>query len=125
MRRLCSWRTWPILIKGILTDAEFTSAKAKILGIYSLTATLMEEVDAYVRLAGVYDTMVVDPCYPAWADFLQDRWRSDRVGVTSVLHVCCGTGLMAAELSARHYQVLGTDASPEMLATAREVGLRG
>jgi SAM-dependent methyltransferase len=39
--------------------------------------------------------------------------------VRSVLDVCCGTGLLAAELSARGYQVVGIDSSDEMLTLAR------
>jgi predicted TPR repeat methyltransferase len=37
-----------------------------------------------------------------------------------VLDLCCGTGLLAAELIARGYRVVGVDASDEMLALARE-----
>lgn len=80
----------------------------------------MDEVGAYVRLAGVYDTIVVDPCYSAWASFLDDLWRRDPAGVSAVLDVCCGTGLMAAELFARGYRVVGTDASTAMLAAASD-----
>ena len=38
----------------------------------------------------------------------------------SVLDLCCGTGLLAAELIARGYRVVGVDASEAMLARARE-----
>ena len=43
-----------------------------------------------------------------------------RQGVRSVLDLCCGTGLLAGELIARGYQVVGVDASDAMLALARE-----
>lgn len=79
----------------------------------------MNVVEAYSRLAGVYDEIVVDPCYSKWADFLDDRWASDPRGVTTVLDVCCGTGLMDAALIARGYRVVGVDASTAMLARAR------
>lgn len=89
----------------------------------------MSEVEAYTRLAGVYDEIVVDPCYARWADFLDGLWAAagptprDGVGggqsVNDVLDVCCGTGLMAAELTARGYTVVGVDASADMLARAR------
>jgi SAM-dependent methyltransferase len=77
--------------------------------------------DAYTRLAGVYDEIVVDPCYDRWADFLVDAWREDDAGVRSVLDVCCGTGLMAAELEARGCRVTGVDASASMLDRARSL----
>ncbi len=79
----------------------------------------MNQVEAYERLAGVYDEIVVDPCYPVWADFLESRWRHDPAGVADVLDVCCGTGLMAAELIERGYTITGSDASAAMLARAR------
>jgi len=77
--------------------------------------------DAYTRLAGVYDEIVVDPCYDRWADFLVTAWRQDDSVVRTVLDVCCGTGLMAAELEARGCRVTGVDASASMLARARSL----
>jgi SAM-dependent methyltransferase len=77
------------------------------------------QVEAYTRLAGVYDEIVVDPCHGAWASFLHELWSDDERGVHRVLDVCCGTGLLAAELAALGYQVVGVDASEAMLARAR------
>jgi SAM-dependent methyltransferase len=79
----------------------------------------VSDVAAYSRLAGVYDEIVVDPCYPEWAAFLHAMWRVDPVGVTSVLDVCCGTALMADQLSQLGYDVTGTDASEAMLERGR------
>jgi predicted TPR repeat methyltransferase len=77
--------------------------------------------DPYSRLADVYDEIVVDPCYDRWATYLHERWKSDEPGVRAVLDVCCGTGLMASQLVARGYRVVGVDASATMLARARRV----
>lgn len=79
----------------------------------------MTTVAAYTRLAGVYDAIVVDPCYPSWAGFITSRWQHDPRGVIRVLDVCCGTGLMMAELRHRGYTVVGVDASASMLERAR------
>ena len=79
----------------------------------------MSAAEAYSRLAGVYDELVVDPCFAEWADFLESLWGSDPAGVHTVLDVCCGTGLMAAELIPRGISVVGIDASPAMLDRAR------
>lgn len=79
----------------------------------------MSEVESYSRLAAVYDEMVVDDAYPRWAAFLDGLWQHDGAGVHDVLDVCCGTGLMAAELVGLGYRVVGTDASVEMLDRAR------
>jgi predicted TPR repeat methyltransferase len=79
----------------------------------------VRQVEAYSRLAGVYDEIVVDPCHGRWAAFLHDLWDDDPEGVGCVLDLCCGTGLLAGELIARGYQVVGVDASAAMLALAR------
>ena len=79
----------------------------------------MGQVEAYTRLAGVYDEIVVDPCHGAYASFLHELWSDDERGVRNVLDVCCGTGLLAAELAPLGYQVVGLDGSEAMLAHAR------
>lgn len=80
----------------------------------------MGEVEAYSRLAGVYDEIVVDPCFASWADHLDELWRTDADRVHLILDVCCGTGLLAEELVARGYRITGVDASDAMLARARQ-----
>ena len=80
----------------------------------------MRHAEAYSRLAGVYDELVIDPCHDRWASFLHGLWSADPEGVRSVLELCCGTGLLAGELIARGYRVVGVDASEAMLALARE-----
>ena len=79
----------------------------------------MSVAEPYSRLAGVYDEIVVDPCYPDWAVFLLDLWAADPEGVRTVLDVCCGTGLLTAELASAGLDVVGVDSSPEMLFRAR------
>jgi predicted TPR repeat methyltransferase len=80
----------------------------------------MRPVEAYTRLAEVYDdVVVVDPCHAAWAAFLDGLFRPDDEGVRDVLDVCCGTGLLAAELVTRGYRIVGVDASEAMLERAR------
>lgn len=81
----------------------------------------MSPADPYARLAGVYDEIVVDPCYGRMAAFAHEAWSGDEEGVRTVLDVCCGTGLMAAELTALGYRVAGVDASAAMLARARRL----
>jgi predicted TPR repeat methyltransferase len=80
----------------------------------------VRQVEAYSRLAGLYDEIVIDPCHGRWASFLHELWSADAEGVRSVLDLCCGTGLLAAELIARDYRVVGVDASDAMLALARK-----
>ncbi len=81
----------------------------------------MNEAEPYARLAAVYDEIVVDPCHQVWASHLHDLWTSDPTEVHSVLDLGCGTGLMAAALTAYGYRVTGVDSSPAMLARARRL----
>ncbi len=80
----------------------------------------MRQVEAYTRLAGVYDEVVIDPCHDRWASFLHEVWSADPQGVRSVLDLCCGTGILASELIVRGYAIVGVDASDAMLALARK-----
>jgi predicted TPR repeat methyltransferase len=80
----------------------------------------VRHVEAYSRLAGVYDEIAIDPCHDRWASFLDELWSADPEDVRTVLDLCCGTGLLAGELIARGYRVVGVDASETMLARARE-----
>lgn len=61
----------------------------------------------------------MDPCHADWASFLVSRWNGD--GVHRVLDLCCGSGLMTAELVALGLDVVGLDASAAMLARARSL----
>ena len=79
----------------------------------------LSRVEAYSRLAGVYDEIVVDPCHGSWASYLHELWGADPDRVGSVLDLCCGTGLLAAELGLLGYRVVGVDASEVMLLVAR------
>jgi predicted TPR repeat methyltransferase len=80
----------------------------------------VRQVEAYSRLAGVYDEIVVEPRHGDCASFLHEVWSVDPECVGRVLDLCCGTGLLAGELIARGYDVVGVDASAAMLALARE-----
>jgi SAM-dependent methyltransferase len=75
-------------------------------------------MSSYGKLAEIYDDLVViEGSHARWAAYLDELWAGE---VLTVLDVCCGTGLLAAELTARGYEVVGIDGSEEMLARARE-----
>jgi SAM-dependent methyltransferase len=77
--------------------------------------------DPYGTLAGVYDFLVPDELLTpegsaaAFAGLLEPGAR--------VLDCACGTGLLAAGLAARGFVVEASDASPEMVARTRALGV--
>lgn len=73
----------------------------------------------YSQLAAVYDALTDDIDYAAWADFIEacfDKYMEKRPAI--VLDLACGTGRMTCELARRGYDMIGSDASEEMLSIA-------
>ncbi|MBQ3055267.1 MAG: class I SAM-dependent methyltransferase [Oscillospiraceae bacterium] len=73
----------------------------------------------YQSLAGSYDHFTEDVGYPAWADYFEHIFSKHNTTVESVLDLGCGTGTLSLLFSERGYEVIGVDASPEMLAQAQ------
>ena len=71
-------------------------------------------------LADVYDAIMDDIHYEGWTDFILRE--AEKVGWQghTVLDLGCGTGNSTFPFFSRGYTVTGLDASPEMLAVARE-----
>lgn len=84
-------------------------------------------MSAYEALAGVYDALTEDVGYARRADYLEKLFKRSRIPVHTVLDLACGTGEMTAILTERGYELIAVDASPDMLAQAREkaAGLAG
>ncbi len=84
-------------------------------------------MSAYEALAGVYDALTADVGYERRADYLEKLFRRSRIPVHTVLDLACGTGEMTAILTERGYELIAVDASPDMLAQARDkaAGLAG
>ncbi|ADI16018.1 class I SAM-dependent DNA methyltransferase [Truepera radiovictrix] len=78
----------------------------------------------FSRLADVYDAIMSDIAYDAWAAFILQL--AQRAGAelpaparTRLLDLGCGTGNSAAPFVARGMQVVGLDAAERMLEVAR------
>lgn len=73
----------------------------------------------YQSLAGSYDHFTEDVGYPQWADYFEKIFEKHNTNVESLLDLGCGTGTLSLLFSERGYEVIGVDASPEMLAQAQ------
>lgn len=72
----------------------------------------------YISLAPCYDSLTSDVDYNSWADFYETIFKLKNLEVHSILDLACGTGTLSYILARRGYEVIGTDASADMLAEA-------
>lgn len=72
----------------------------------------------YEHLAGRYDALTRDVDYVAFADYIEWQFSRRPEGVKLALDLCCGTGSLTQLLAARGYDMIGVDASADMLALA-------
>lgn len=77
-------------------------------------------MNAYTSLAAYYDSLMEPTVYRQFCGVLcRELQRADiREGL--VLDLCCGTGFLTRLLAEEGYEMIGCDASPEMLDIARE-----
>jgi len=75
-------------------------------------------MNSYEALSAYYDRFTRDVGYTEWADFFEEVFRQEDVHPKLVLDLACGTGSLTKELAARGYEMIGVDASPEMLMQA-------
>jgi len=73
----------------------------------------------YSGFAQIYDKFIEMP-YDAWADYIQAIWQRFNCKPELVLDLACGTGGLTIPLVQRGYEMIGVDASAEMLAIARQ-----
>ncbi|MBR2698652.1 MAG: class I SAM-dependent methyltransferase [Clostridia bacterium] len=83
---------------------------------------------AYSGLAGLYDRLMDDVDYPAWAAYYLRLLETAGVAPKRLCDCACGTGAMSVQFALRGIQVTGIDISREMLeqaqARARQSGVR-
>lgn len=71
---------------------------------------------SYDALARYYDALMSHVDYTPWLTLLEQHLQPGDL----VLDAACGTGTLALLLAQRGYSVIGADASPAMLAEARQ-----
>jgi len=76
--------------------------------------------DAYSGFAEFYDRLMSDVDYEALAEYFHGIIRESWSGKTPplLLDLACGTGRLSVLMANRGYDVIGVDASPEMLSCA-------
>lgn len=73
----------------------------------------------YEFLAQVYDELMYDAAYPAWADYLiQILEKNGVVKGSPLIEYACGTGNITVELARQGYRMTALDRSGEMLDIA-------
>ena len=76
--------------------------------------------DIYTDFAGVYDEFMDEVDYSGWASYICDVLKSHGINDGLVLDLGCGTGNMTERLARSGYDMIGVDASPQMLSRAVE-----
>ncbi len=74
----------------------------------------------YEGFAEVYDLFMDNIPYEEWCEYLSGLLAERGIRDGLVLELGCGTGSMTGLLSARGYDMIGVDSSPEMLEIAME-----
>ena len=74
----------------------------------------------YNRLAGVYDGLTADVPYGAFAGFYESVFEKYGTKPHMLLDLACGTGTLTSILADRGYEMIGVDASEDMLSVAHD-----
>jgi SAM-dependent methyltransferase len=77
-------------------------------------------MNAYTSLAEYYDLLTRDVPYQAIADFYEALFRRAGIRAGTILDMACGTGTLTCMLADRGFDMIGVDASADMLAVAAE-----
>lgn len=77
-------------------------------------------MDSYRFLSSYYDRFTDDVGYGQWADFFEQIFQREGIYPHLIADLACGTGSLSRELALRGYDVLGIDASTEMLMQAMD-----
>lgn len=77
-------------------------------------------MSCYGSLAEWYDQLTGDVPYEQFADYYEAEFERCGGEFRLLLDLCCGTGTLTCEMARRGYELIGADASVDMLMQARE-----
>ena len=77
-------------------------------------------MNSYQALSAYYDRFTDDVGYADWADFFERLFAREGIQPKLVLDLACGTGSLTRILAERGYEMIGADASPDMLMQAMQ-----
>ena len=75
-------------------------------------------MSGYGLFANVYDTLTENVNYTARADYIADLLAENGITGGILLDLACGTGTLSIEMAKKGYEVIGVDASADMLSEA-------
>ncbi len=75
-------------------------------------------MSGYGFFSNVYDTLTQNVNYSARADYIADLLTENGITGGILLDLACGTGTLSVEMAQRGFDVIGVDASGEMLSIA-------
>ncbi|MDR1706314.1 MAG: class I SAM-dependent methyltransferase [Clostridiales bacterium] len=74
----------------------------------------------YRSFAAVYDDFMAGTDYAGWVDYIEEIFRRNGQKPGLVLELGCGSGSATVIFKQRGYEMIGLDASAEMLSIARQ-----
>ena len=77
-------------------------------------------MEIYNDFAMIYDTFMEDTPYKQWVSFMEDIIKEQGITPKLICDLGCGTGKMCEMFADKGLDVIGIDASEEMLMIARE-----
>lgn len=77
-------------------------------------------MNSYQVLSSYYDRFTDDVGYEEWAQFFGHLFERESMQPKLILDLACGTGSLTKILAQRGYEMIGADASPDMLMQAMQ-----
>ena len=77
-------------------------------------------MDVYTDFASVYDIFMEEVPYEAWIAFLEEIWRRENLQPKTIADLGCGTGNVLLPLAQKGFDMIGVDASSDMLCQVEQ-----